>query len=1070
MSLRTGLPLLAAVLATAAASPAQISFNRDIRPLMADTCFRCHGPDRNARMAGMRLDIRDEALKPTASGAVPIVPGDPERSAIVQRIFAKDALLMPPAFAHKELTETQKDTIRRWVAEGAKYEGHWAYLPVQRPTPPAGQRHPLDAFIQARLAREGLQPAPEADRRTLIRRVTLDLTGLPPASRDVEAFVNDKSPGAYEKLVDRLLASPRYAEKQAMHWLDAVRYADTSGFHSDLPYPIWPYRDYVLRAFRDNKPFDVFTREQLAGDLMPNATTEQKVASAYNRLSRMSPEGGLQPKEYLAKYAADRVRTTSTVWLGSTLGCAECHDHKFDPFLSKDFYSMKAFFADILETGRSPDRGPTAWGTKLDLPTEEQQRRREQLNWRLTEARRLREQDARALNENEAAAWEAEVLRRYEAGELNWRYQRPLSAESANGARLTVYNDEPVESNYYLGGTLIAERAPGNGLVVATGPNPDNETYTVTLRPGEGTWTALGLEVVHDENLPSHRLARGADRLVVTEVEADVSSDGRSAPRRLPFVLASASVAVEPPELHPMAVIDGDPKTGWGVASSGDYGNLFLALRFAQELHTDAGSILTVRIKHDSEFRRAVMGRFRLTLSSGVHSWPEPENLRARLRRDTNLPAPDKDKHGVPNAVLTALHTPEDKRTDEHRRTLLDYYQWLAPGLQARTTEIAKLEAALGQLDAEIPKVVVSQATRPAVTRILPRSNWMDETGEIVQPAIPVFLGKLANDGRATRLDLANWLVSPDNPLTARVFVNRLWREFFGAGLVKTLDDLGSQGDWPAYPEVLDWLAAEFMQPAWQATGTHPWDIRHAIRTIVTSRAYRQSSLGTPELNERDPDNRLLARQSRFRVDAEVVHDIALDVSGLLVEKFGGPSVRPYQPDGYLAALNFPKREWAASRGEDLYRRAVYMFWQRTFLHPTLMNFDASTREECAVNRVNSNTPLQALDLLNDPIYVEAARVFAQNILKDGGRSVADRLDWAFARAASRKPAEEERRTLAGLYRESLKRFQAAPADAQQLIHVGEAPLLSTADPAELAALTTVARAILNLHETIARD
>ena len=1052
----------------------EVSFNRDIRPIMADTCFRCHGPDKNSRMLGLRLDIREEALRRTASGVVPITPGKPDESAIIDRIFAKDsARRMPPVSAHKELTETQKITIRQWVAEGARYEGHWAYLPVKRPLTPQASNsmppihNPIDSFIQSRLNREGIQPSAEADRRTLIRRVTLDLTGLAPTPEEVDIFLKDRSANAYEKVVDRLLASPRYAEQQAVHWLDAVRYADTVGFHSDLPYPIWPYRDYVLRAFRDNKPFDLFTREQLAGDLLPNATSEQLVASAFNRLNRVSPEGGLQPKEYLAKYAADRVRTVSTVWMGSTLGCAECHDHKFDPFTSKDFYSFKAFFADILEEGRAPDVGREAWGSKIDLPTQAQQRQREQAQWRLTEVSRNLEREARIMAAD--SGWEAEILKLYDAGKLNWQYQRPISAQSANGARLTIYNQEPVESSYSVGNPQ-GERAPGNGLVVADGPNPDNETYTITLRPGEGTWTALGVEAVQDESLPSHRVARGSDRLVLTEVEAELSADGQSPGRKLSFVLATASGRGDPP-MHPMAAIDGDPRTGWGVVSNGSSGNQFLALRFAQRVSTRADSVLRVRLRHDSEFRRATIGRLRLALSSAEYSWPEPNAQETNTRQPrTDRQSGDAGLGGLSNPVRTALRVAEDKRTDTQKKALLDYYEWLSPELQPLVVETANLEAELGRLEAEIPRVVVTKATRPRVTRILPRANWMDETSEIVEPAIPAYLGKLTTGGRATRLDLANWFVSPENPLTARVFVNRLWRDFFGGGLSRSLDDLGSQGDWPVHLDLLDWLAAEFVRPEWQADGTHPWDVKHIIRTMVTSHAYRQSSMPRPDLSERDPDNRLIARQNRFRVDAEAVHDIALGVSGLLVEKFGGPSVRPYQPEGYLAALNFPKRDYSASRGEDLYRRGVYVFWQRTFLHPTLLNFDAPTREECTVDRVSSNTPLQALDLLNDPVYVEAARVFAQNALKNGGRTLDSRIDWAFQRAVTRMPTTEERRTLADLYRANLERFQAAPDTAKQFVHVGEASGADVGDSRELAAMATVARVILNLHETITRN
>jgi hypothetical protein len=426
---------------------------------------------------------------------------------------------------------------------------------------------------------------------------------------------------------------------------------------------------------------------------------------------------------------------------------------------------------------------------------------------------------------------------------------------------------------------------------------------------------------------------------------------------------------------------------------------------------------------------------------------------------------------GLPVDVLKALRTSEEKRTEEQKAALRAHFEWASKELQPLEVEVARLEAELGVLHGSIPRVVVTETDEPRETRILARGNFMDESGAIVEPAIPAFLGTLDTGGRrATRLDLADWIVSPSNPLTARAFVNRLWREFFGIGISKTLDDLGSQGEWPVNLELLDWLAAEFMAPEWNAGGAHAWDVKHMIRTIVMSHTYRQSSMSNPKLDERDPDNRLLARQSRFRVDAEMVRDIALDVSGLLVDKFGGPSAKPYEPDGYLAALNFPKREYSASRGDDLYRRGVYTFWQRTFLHPSMTNFDAPTREECTVNRVNSDTPLQALDLLNDPIYVEAARVFAQHILKDGGQSAPQRLDWAFFRALGRKPTPVERGTLADLYRKNLARFQAAPDDAKQLIHVGEAPLAGDAAPADLAAMTTVARAILNLHETITRN
>ncbi len=1035
-----------------------VKFNRDIRPIMSDTCFRCHGPDARARMAGLRLDIRDEALKKTKSGATPIVPGSPDQSAIVQRIFSDNAArVMPPAYLHKELSASQKETIRRWIAEGAVYEKHWSYEPVRRPAVPAGAKNPIDAFILDRLKREGLQPSPEADRRTLLRRVTLDLTGLPPTPAEMEAFLSDSAPGAYERVVDRLLASPRYAEMQTMHWLDAVRYADSAGFHGDNLWPAWPYRDYVLKSFRDNKPFDQFTREQLAGDLLPNATREQKIASAYNRLNRASGEGGLQPKEYLAKYGADRVRTLSTVWLGSTLGCAECHDHKFDPFTSRDFYSMKAFFADIRETGLIADRGNNAWGSKLSLATPEQSARLADLKKQIEALEAERKRAAEKFTDARWD-WEDRILAAYRSGELAWKYQRPLTAQSANGARLTIYNDEPVDFDYYLSGSLHSERKRGDGLIVASGANPDNETYTITLKPGAGSWTALGIDVHQDESLPGNRVARGADRFVLTEVEAELSGT------KIPFVLATSTNFGETIENPPMAAIDGNPKTGWAVGF-GEARDPFLALRFASRVKTTADSIITIRLHHDSDLRRATIGRFRVALSSFENSWPENGEA-SRKNHVAELEKPDSAvlnlpvDRGLPTEVLNALEKHEDDRNAAEKDRVLQHFMWAAPELQLLTVRLAKLQLARDLLDASIPRVIYTERSKPRVTRILPRANWMDETGEIVQPAIPRFLGALQTGSRrATRLDLANWIVSKENPLTARVFVNREWRQFFGTGLSKTLEDLGSQGEWPTHPELLDWLASEFMQA---------WDVKHVIRLIVTSETYKQSSLTTPQLEERDPGNRLLARQSRFRVDAEIVHDIALSVSGLLAERFGGPSVRPYQPDGYLAAVNFPKREYSASHGDDLHRRALYTQWQRTFLHPTLLTFDAPTREECGVNRVSSNTPLQALVLLNDPIFLEAARVFAANILNSGATWDAQ-LNFAFSRALNRAPTAEERRILADLHEKSLKSFQSGASNAEQFLSAGEAPLPAL-DHVKLAAMTTVARAILNLHETITRN
>jgi len=1074
-----------AVIHTAEAAP--VSFNRDIRPIMSDTCFRCHGPDKSSRMANLRLDIRAEALKPLRDGIVPITPGDPEHSAIVQRVFADSpAKRMPPQYAHKELTQNQKDLIRRWVAEGAVYEGHWAYMPVTRAEVNPAAGNPIDIFVQNRVRAAGLEPSPEADRRGLIRRVTLDLTGLLPSTAEVISFETDRSQNAYEKVVDRLLASPRYAEQRTMHWLDAVRYADTCGFHGDNIVPAWPYRDYVLNSFRANKPFDQFTREQLAGDLIPGATQEQKVASAYNRLNRTSAEGGLQPKEYLAKYGADRVRTVSVAWLGSTMGCAECHDHKFDPFLAKDFYAMKAFFSDVEETGLMPDRGAKAWGTQLELPTAEQDRIRQSLDLQIIAA--TREWDAKAKdltatsagNPAETKALREELFRRWQSGGLAWRFQRPEAAQSVNGSTVTVYNDQPIKSAVDIGSELVSDNKPGNGLVVASGANPDNETYIVTLRPGKGSWTALGIDVEQDLSLPGNHISRGADRFLLTGVDAVLNQPGKPG-RKLAFSLATGDQAAQN-GMPAMAMLDNDPRTGWGVDLGGSTVP-FVALRFAERIETDPNTRIVVRLRHESpDYRRAVLGRFRLALSSAEYSWPADGNAASRYKNKLGekgwaggLPMPTVNalQAEFAGGALEGAEAP--KAAEAAQKSLQDYLEWSDSKLTSLRAHLDGLLAARNLLQAAIARVVTTVAVTPRETRVLGRGNWMDDSGAVVQPAIPEMFGKLETSGKlATRLDLANWIGSPKNPLTARAFVNRTWREFFGIGISKTLDDLGSQGEWPTNPELLDWLASEFMHPEWNASATHDrdthdWDVKHLIRTIVLSHTYRQSSVPTPAMREKDPENRLFARQSRFRVDAENVRDIALEVSGLLDEKFGGPSVRPYQPDGYLATLNFPKREYSASRGEDLYRRGIYTIWRRTFLHPELLNFDAPTREECTVNRTLSNTPLQALDLLNDPTFVEAARVFAERALGTPG-TLDQRVSWVFEKALNRSPKPDEQRVLLDLYRTNLQRFTAAPAQARSLVSVGDAPLPKTENVQQLAAMTIVTRAVLNLHETITRN
>ncbi len=1036
-SLTVCLSMLACARPAIAAEP--VAFNRDVRPILSDRCFACHGPDASHREAGLRLDLRLAAVTALESGQTAIVAGHPEASELIRRVTTTEASdRMPPGDHQKPLTAAQVDVLKRWIAEGAVYEDHWSFTPVTRPAVPEvaspawPAAHPVDRFIQARLAREQLAPAEEADRRTLIRRITFDLHGLPPTEAEVADFLADASNDAFEKVVDRLLASPRYAERQALFWLDAVRYADTVGFHGDQFCDVWPYRDYVLRAIHENKPFDEFTREQIAGDLLPAATRDQKVASAFNRLNRMTAEGGAQDREYLAKYAADRVRTIGVAWLGLTTGCAECHDHKFDPVTTKEFYQLEAFFADIEEQGFYGGAGRTGeWGPLMSLPTPAQEAELARLDAELAQIKRLRSSVPDETIAEGLRQWQERLIALDQQKQLAWATVTPTALATRNGATLSH---------------------AGGGLIVADGPNPDREVYTVTFQPGAGDWAALRLHVDSNVDLPGGSVARGWVSFLLSEVEIDVA-DSQDAPAR---TVAIAEAVCQEPKVdrngHPAAAaVDGDPRTGWGNERGSPANRLVVRFRTPQKATAD--TVFTVRLRQESEYRRATIGRFRLALS--------------RLEGATM------DDDGVPDGVMAALRKPESERSRKELQTVRDFYRILGPGFDGLRRREDELKARRGMLMAAIPATLTTVArAEPRTLRVLPRGNWMDDSGEVVQPDIPAVFGSVAIEGRrANRLDLANWLVSPQNPLTARVFANRVWRQFFGNGLSRNLDDVGSQGEWPSHPELLDWLACEFMQPEVRAEGAHLWDMKHLVRTIVTSHAYRQSSVATDARRQRDPDNRFLARQIPLRLDAEAIRDHALAVSGLLQHEFGGPSVFPVQPDGYWAALNFPKREYAASEGTARHRRSVYTHWQRTFLHPTLLVFDAATREECTVMRTTSNTPLQALTVLNDPIFVEAAIALAQRAIREGGSTPESQIAWAFQTAIGRPASPAELQVLLELQLSRRKALMANPAVVRLAPGNSPSPTsVAGVNPVDFTELVTVARAILNLHEAITRD
>lgn len=969
----------------------KVHFNRDIRPLLSDTCLKCHGPDTKGNTSELRLDTREGALAEFEKGRFGIVPGHPEKSEVFLRISTSDKSdRMPPAKANKSLTPAQIDLLRRWIAEGAEWQGHWAFLPPKKAPLPAVKkaawaRTPVDAFLLARMEREGLQPSPEADRLTLLRRLHFDLTGLPPTPEEADAFLADKDPAAYEKAVDRLLASPHYGERMALFWLDQVRFADSRGYHSDNPRKVASYRDYVIAAFNENLPFDRFTTEQLAGDLLPNATLRQRVASGYNKLNQTTEEGGAQAREYEAKTVADRVRNVSSVWMGATLGCAECHDHKFDPYTAKDFYRMGAFFADIQE-GAIADRD-----AGIPVPN-------------AAEAEKLAAFDAAAAKlkaaldtptpelEKAQAAWERTALDAFP-----WRTISPTSVASK-------------------GSTLFVEE---DGSILVQGASPAKDVHTITAAVELKAATAFRLEVIQDSNVAHPGPGRsGNGNFVLTRFR--VQKAGKDLP------LAKAVADHQQDGWLIAHALDGKGN-GWAVLPQ--VGKDHEAV-FEPKEKLDLAGPLTFVLEYNSIHPAHVVGRFRLSVT------------------DRERPA----EAVAPSPEIRAILLKKD-RSPEEASKLAAHYRAIAPELRPLRAELAKVGNEKAAFLKTVRTSLVAMSGNPRSVRVLPRGNWLDTSGEPLTPMTPAFLPPPENlgDRRAGRLDLAAWLVAPSNPLTARALVNRLWKLYFGTGISKVLDDLGGQGEWPVHPELLDWLAVDLVESG--------WDLKRMVKLLTSSAAYRQVSTSSRALREKDPYNRLVARQSRFRLDAEFVRDGALAVSGLLVDKQGGESVFPYQPAGYWFHLNFPKREWPVSKGDELWRRGIYTWVQRTFPHPSLAAFDAPSREEACMERPRSNIPQQALALLNDPTYVEAARKLAE--LRD--------LTKMFRRVLTRPPTADELKTLGDLLAKQRTAYQADPKAAQALIAVGQSPAPKDVDPVELAAWTAVARVLLNLHETITR-
>ncbi len=961
-----------------------VEFNRDVRPVLSDKCFACHGPDAKNKNIALRLDVETSAKSDFGGGRRAIVPGDSAASELIRRITSdKPARRMPPAFTGHSLTASEIETLRRWIDQGAKWQAHWALIPPRsQPAPEVKEaswvRNPIDRFVLSRLEREGMRPSAEASRETLLRRVSFDLTGLPPTPAEREAFLNDRSPQAYEKVVDRLLASPRYGERMAIRWLDAARYADTNGYQYDGERVMWRWRDWVIDAFNDNKRYDQFVLEQIAGDMLPNATLSQKIATGFNRNHRGNTEDGIIPAEYAVEYVADRVETASTVFMGMTVGCARCHNHKYDPILQQDFYKIFAYFNNIPENGRAMKYGNSP--PLVAAPTADQQAAWDAITARIAAAKARLDKTSKAVVGSGSPAWTPRT-----GLDTRWEPGQPVEIDEAApydirdrwtlAARIEGSNDGPVL-------TKMVNQEHGKG-------------FGFYLRQGR----------VH-----VHITSNYPDDAIRLDTES----------------------ALTPDRPHHIAVTyDGT------VAASG--------IRVLVD-----GKPQAVKVTIDTLYRPFVNagGIFKQPLrigAGGGKDWKFNGTIRevrvyGRVLRDDELAA-----------LAGAASRPEFARNEFLETDAGD------AGQLYREHETLLFERE--KLERTFPTVMVmAEQPQRKDTFLLLRGAY-DKPGEKVEPGVPDALPPLPAGAPNNRLGFAKWLIDPANPLTARVAVNRIWQMYFEAGIVKTVEDFGVQGDWPTHPELLDWLALEFMR-----TG---WDMKALQKTIVTSATYRQVSNESQELLQRDPENRLLARGPRRRLTAEMIRDQALALSGLLHEKVGGPSVKPYQPEGLWKDQIMQDMYYVQGKGPDLYRRSLYTFWKRTVAPPMMVNFDAAGREACVVRESRTNTPLQALNLMNDVTFLEAARFIGQRMMLEGG---ADRIGWGFRLVTGRTPGAKEREVLDGALRYHRDYFASDAKRAEAFLRQGESPRDTSLDAREHAAYAAVASLLLNLDETVTKQ
>jgi hypothetical protein len=1006
--------LLFAVAGSSALAANTVDFNRDIQPILSENCYHCHGPDAKARKAELRLDTKEGAYR-TQDDVTVVKPGDSKGSELIARIFSTDEDdVMPPPKAHRVLTPAQKEMLRRWVDEGAPWGEHWAFVAPKRPAvPTAGLgkgtvRNPIDAFVLEKLGREGLGQAPEASREKLLRRVTLDLTGLPPTPEELDNFLADSSNEAYERAVGRLLASPRFGERMVWEWLDAARYADTNGYQGDPTRSMWYWRDWAIQALNANMPFDKFTIEQIAGDLLPNPAREQLVATGFHRNHMINGEGGRIAEESRVDYVQDRVETTGTVWLGLTFNCCRCHDHKYDPFSQRDYYQLSAYFNSIDESGGN-DAGGLARPV-ISFSSPEQDKKLADLDREEKEAAKERDEIEKRLRASQSVLEKALLGADGGGGfpEPKWQVLKPSELYSEHGTVLTALED---------------------GSIRASGPNPATEDYNVTIHTPLGGITGFKLEALPDDAFVNKGPGRSDNgNFVLTEVSLQ---DGGA-----PIALKGASVDFAQRGFSKDGPFDGDQKTGWAIMP--EFGRAH-TLVFTLDKKLSAGGERALGFRFSFRFgREHTLGRFRILATTDDPALSRP----------------------VPESVRRIIAKPAKDRSADEQKELAGFQFDTNPELSAAKKKAEQTKKAKADFEKALPRTMVMRdRPQPRDTFILVKGAY-NQFADKVEHGVPANLGSLPADAPKSRLALAQWLVAPGNPLTARVTVNRLWQQFLGTGIVKSADNFGLQADPPSHPALLDWLAVEFRESG--------WDVKRMVRLMVTSATYRQSSRVAPGMAERDPENRLLARGPRHRLPSWMLRDQALAASGLLVEKVGGPPVKGYQPPGVWEDATFGKIQFTQDHGEALYRRSLYTFWRR-IVAPTMF-FDVANRQNCSVKVGITNTPLHALITLNDTTFVEAARALGQRTLLSQEADDAARIAAMFRRCTARRPRPDEAALLLRRLQSLRQTYAQDAASAAKLLAVGESKPAGGMAPSELAAWTSLAGLMLNLDETLSKE